>query len=57
MFEEILKQEHRDQGELANMPRWEYNPLVSKYVQNIYRYLKARSDGVIGPDKPELLDE
>lgn len=57
MFEEILKQEHRDQGELANMPRWEYNPMVTKHVQNIYRYLKARADGVIDAGKPGLLKD
>lgn len=57
MFEEILKQEQRDSGELTNMPRWENNPVVRENVQNIYRYLKARSDGVIGPGKPEILKE
>ena len=57
MLEEIAKQEKRDQGELANMPRWEYNPSVTNNVKNIYRYLKARADGVIGPDKPGLLKE
>ena len=56
MFEEIAKQEKRDQGELANMPRWEYNPAIKDNVQNIYRYLKARADGVIGPDKPGSWD-
>ena len=57
MFEEIVKQQQRDKGELATMPRWEYNPTVKEYVQNIYRYLKARADGVIGPGKPGLLKE
>jgi hypothetical protein len=57
MFEEIRKQQHRDRGELANMPRWQNNPMVSQNIQNIYRYLKARADGVIGPDKPGLLKD
>ena len=57
MFTEIRKQQHRDQGELANMPRWENNPMVNQNIQNIYRYLKARSDGVIGEDKPGLLKD
>jgi Cytochrome C oxidase, cbb3-type, subunit III len=57
IFTEIRKQQHRDQGKLANMPRWENNPMVNQNIQNIYRYLKARSDGVIGEDKPGLLKD
>lgn len=57
MFEEILKQEQRDAGELENMPRWENNPVVKENVHNIYRYLKARADGAIGPDRPEVMKE
>lgn len=55
MYKEIAKQESRDKGELEKMPRWKYNPTVTAYVTNIYRYLKARADGVIGPDKPGIL--
>ena len=55
MMEEIIKQEKRDSGELADMPRWEYNQFVQVHVNNIYRYLKARADGAIGPDKPGIL--
>lgn len=55
MFQEIVKQEKRDLGELETMPRWKHNPNVSKNVSNIYRYLKARADNAIGPDKPGLL--
>jgi mono/diheme cytochrome c family protein len=57
MFEEIQKQELRDRGELATMPHWENNPIIKENVQNIYRYLKARSDGAIGPGKPKILKE
>ena len=57
LFEEIIRQEKRDQGELANMPRWEYNPMVKEHIKNLYRYLKARADGAIGPDKPGLLKD
>ncbi len=55
LFKEIAKQEQRDKGELEKMPRWKHNPTVTKYVSNIYRYLKARADNAIGPDKPGLL--
>lgn len=57
LFEEITKQERRDTGELATMPRWKHNPAVKAHVYNIYRYLKARADGVIGADKPGILKE
>lgn len=55
MFNEIAKQESRDKGELESMPRWQYNPMVTKNVDNIYRYLKARAANAIGPDKPGVL--
>jgi cbb3-type cytochrome c oxidase subunit III len=55
LFEEIAKQEKRDAGELETMPRWKHNPAVTANIKNIYRYLKARADGVIGTKKPGLL--
>ena len=55
MFREILKQQKRDSNELASMPKWEKNPMVAENVQNIYRYLKARADGVIDTEKPGIL--
>lgn len=55
MLEEISKHEKRGRGELAMMPRWEYNPAVKANVENIYRYLRARADNVIGKDKPGIL--
>lgn len=57
MLEEIRKQEKRDRGELITMPHWENNPMVTNNVYRVYRYLKARADGVIGPDKPGLLKD
>jgi len=55
LFEEIAKQEKRDTGELESMPRWKHNPAVTANVKNIYRYLKARADGVIDDKKPGVL--
>ena len=57
MMEEVMKQEKRDQGELEEMPKWHYNPTIRQHVSNIYSYLKARSAGVIGPDKPGIIRE
>lgn len=55
MAEEIQKQEYRESGELETMPHWDNNPIIKENVQNIYRYLKARSEGAIGPGKPGIL--
>ncbi len=55
MFMEIAKQESRKKGELETMPRWQHNPTVTRNVNNIYRYLKARAANAIGPGKPGLL--
>jgi mono/diheme cytochrome c family protein len=52
---EVRKDEMRDSGELERMPQWKNNPLVRAHVLNIYGYLKARHDGAIGPDRPELM--
>jgi cbb3-type cytochrome c oxidase subunit III len=57
MYKEIAKQESRDKGALENMPRWKHNPMVSRNVTNVYRYLKARADNAIGPKKPGVLKE
>ena len=57
MYEELMKQWQRDKGELATMPKWRNNPAVRDNVDNIYRYLKARSDGVLGPDKPGIIKD
>ena len=57
MFKEIRKQEQRDMGELETMPKWESNPTIKQHIGNIYRYLKARSAGVIGPDMPGIIKE
>jgi mono/diheme cytochrome c family protein len=55
MYNEIAKQGSREKGALESMPRWQHNPMVTKNVDNIYRYLKARAAGAIGPDKPGVL--
>ena len=41
-------------GQIGEMPSFNdpYNPNVMKYVDNIYAYLKARSDGVLPPGRP-----
>ena len=43
-------------GQIGVMPPWEGNPNVSRYYDQLYAYLKARSDGVLPPGRPARLD-
>ena len=52
---EVEKDRMRESGELENMPGWEQNPLIKSHILNIYGYLKARHDGVLGEGKPDLI--
>jgi len=52
-LEQVLK---RQRGELI-MPAWAQDPNVSPHVVDIYAYLRARSDGLLGPGRPGKLDD
>lgn len=52
-IEEILR---RERGELA-MPAWESATTIRPHVLDLYAYLRARADGVLGPGKPKRMDE
>jgi cytochrome c1 len=39
-----------------HMPPWQTNPDVSAHIDELYAYLAARADGVIGPGVPEVVD-
>jgi len=38
-------------GQIGVMPPWKENPNVMNYVEQLYAYLKARSDGAIPPGR------
>jgi mono/diheme cytochrome c family protein len=40
-------------GTIGSMPAWKANTKVMNGIDNIYAYLKARSDGAIGEIKPK----
>lgn len=40
-------------GQVGAMPAWKGNPNVEPHIDAIYRYLKARADGVLPPGRPE----
>ena len=47
--------ENGKSGSIGSMPAWKSNPKVMKGRDNLYSYLKARSDGAIGEVKPKKL--
>lgn len=53
MMAEVMKHERSKQGEII-MPAWSQSPYVQPHVEDLYSYLKARSDGVLGTGEPEV---
>ncbi len=47
--------ENGKSGTIGSMPAWKANAKVMKGRDNLYSYLKARSDGAIGEVKPKKL--
>ena len=45
------------QGQVGVMPPWNQDPNVSKYFEELWSYLKARSDGALLPGRPKRLPE
>ncbi len=41
------------QGQIGVMPAWENDPNVSPRIDDLYAYLKARSDGALPAGRPE----
>ena len=42
-------------GAVKAMPAFGQDPNITKHLDDIYRYLKARSDGVLGPGRPKKI--
>ncbi len=55
-LKEIQKHELGEETGMP-MPEWKHNPIVADHIEYVYRYLKARSTGAIGPGKPEIMKE
>ena len=43
------------QGQIGVMPAWKDNPNINKHFEDLYSYLKARSDGVLPAVRPQRL--
>ena len=53
---EVLQQRRGERGRVE-MPVWLADPGMKPHVLDLYAYLKARSDGAIGPGRPKTIDE
>jgi hypothetical protein len=51
LLEDILKRERRSRGQVV-MPAWDSDDQVPPHVLDLYAYLNARADGVLGPGRP-----
>lgn len=51
--EEVLR---RERGELV-MPAWEGDQKMHPHVLDLYAYLRARADGVLGPGRPQRITD
>lgn len=55
MMAEVMKYERSEKGEII-MPAWSQSPYVQPHVEDLYAYLKARSDGALKPGEPVTFD-
>lgn len=53
---EVLEHRRGERGKLE-MPVWLDDPGMKPHVLDLYAYLKARSDGVLGTGRPKTMDE
>jgi mono/diheme cytochrome c family protein len=44
-------------GQVGVMPPWSQDPNVSRHFEELWSYLKARSDGALLPGRPKRLPE
>ena len=51
LLEQILRRERSKRGQVV-MPAWESDQHVPPHVLDLYAYLNARADGVLGPGRP-----
>ena len=53
--EAMMAEVKRHEDPILLMPAWEGDPKVKPHLSDLYAYLKARSDGALGPGKPRRL--
>lgn len=56
IIDEVLQHRRGVRGRLA-MPVWNSDPGMKPHILDLYAYLKARSDGALGPGRPKTMEE
>jgi hypothetical protein len=56
VLDEVLKERRGERGRVL-MPVWLDDPGMKPHILDLYAYLKARSDGALGPGRPRTMDE
>ena len=56
MIQEMERHERSTRGELV-MPAWKDNFRVRPHLVDLYAYLQARADGVLGPGEPVVMPD
>jgi mono/diheme cytochrome c family protein len=51
---EVMAKKRGPKGRI-DMPAWEKDAATNAHILDLYAYLKARSDGMIGTEEPEVL--
>jgi hypothetical protein len=54
VIEEVMAKKRGPKGRIS-MPGWEGDEDINAHILDLYAYLSARADGMIGPGKPEIL--
>lgn len=54
ILDEVRKSERGKYGRVS-MPGWQGNPGIEAHLLDLYAYLKARADGVLGPGQPAVI--
>jgi len=53
----FLSQISEEHAKGFKMPTWDNDPNIRPHIGDLYAYLKARSDGALGEDRPERLEK
>ena len=56
MMAEVMNNDRAEQGKII-MPAWSRSPYVEPHVEDLYSYLKARSDGAVGAGEPDVSEQ
>jgi hypothetical protein len=54
VIEEVMAKKRGPKGRIS-MPGWEADQEINVHILDLYAYLSARADGMIGPGMPGIL--